>query len=463
MKVIDPFSNVSDSQVQGTMYGSELNNIDTLQAGTGDKVMRADSQGLWLGASEFADAPFKVDMDGNVVMASGSISGYVAIGGSASDVNSGATTISGSKITAGSITASQIAANTITANEIAGETITASQLAAGSVDTDALQANCVTAGKILAGSVTATKIDVSSLSAISANIGSITTGTLTGVTITGSTVQTASSGKRVVLSTSNYIDFYNSSGTNIGRIEESGNNLYISGRNGQNIYIDGGGNVQIQGSDIYMSLDSGGYWEVTGILACDKDDSYISFDKTVRASSGDFIVSDDMNVQGNLKSNHHDPRSNNTYNQGSDDTYWNYIYADDFINKSIGWYDDGVTLIDGRKVSDLEGLLNIKPHPTLKNKNGSPKLDARTLPVEMLRPAFDRDSDKFYPRDENNVPYSPEVKDKKGKIIKEYRQLTDGESLTHFVSIMFGAMKEINTNMEEIKAKIEQLESSIKE
>ena len=156
-------------------------------------------------------------------------------------------------------------------------------------------------------------------------------------------------------------------------------------------------------------------------------------------------------IDGNLKSNHHDPRSSNSYNLGGDSNFWNYIYGDDFINKSLGWYDDGVTIVNNgvqTKVSDMEGLLNIKPDKQLKNKNGSPKLDRRSLPLEIYRQAVDRDTGKFYPRDKDDRPYIPEKKDSNGKVIEERQILTDSESLTHFVSVMFGALKELNAKVE---------------
>lgn len=43
-----------------------LNNVMALQIGQGSKVLRSDESGLWLGGSRFADAPFSVDMEGNM-------------------------------------------------------------------------------------------------------------------------------------------------------------------------------------------------------------------------------------------------------------------------------------------------------------------------------------------------------------------------------------------------------------
>lgn len=49
--------------------------------GEADKVVKADEQGLYIGNDVFADAPFSVDMDGNFVASSGTITGYIALTG----------------------------------------------------------------------------------------------------------------------------------------------------------------------------------------------------------------------------------------------------------------------------------------------------------------------------------------------------------------------------------------------
>lgn len=133
-------------------------------AGAKEDVVIMDGQNptwrLWAGASAPGSAPFRVDKDGNVTATSITLSGYVAVGGSAADVNGNATTISG--------------------------------------------------GKITASSIAADRLSVSQLSAISADLGSITAGT-----ITGALIRTSSSGHRVIIdgSTDN-IEFYNASNDN---------------------------------------------------------------------------------------------------------------------------------------------------------------------------------------------------------------------------------------------------------
>jgi len=80
--------------------GTVHSNFGAMAIGQGSKVFRADQSGVWLGAEKFADALFSVDMEGNLVSTSATISGYILVGGAGSDVNSGATLIDGGKVEA---------------------------------------------------------------------------------------------------------------------------------------------------------------------------------------------------------------------------------------------------------------------------------------------------------------------------------------------------------------------------
>lgn len=169
IKIITPYEDIPFAEIEQEDNSSRVKG-NTMEVGFGSKALRVDKEGLWLGAAKFANAPFKVDMQGNVTASSITLSGYVAVGGAAADVNAGATTIGG--------------------------------------------------GKITAGSITADRMSVTQLSAIAANLGTITAGsisavTISGSTITGSTLTTASSGQRVVL-TSTLAQYYNSGGIQVG-------------------------------------------------------------------------------------------------------------------------------------------------------------------------------------------------------------------------------------------------------
>ena len=64
------FNDVPDKSVEQSsqQYGqSLLPNVNSIQIGAGTKAFKGDSSGIWLGANKFADAPFSVDLDGNVI------------------------------------------------------------------------------------------------------------------------------------------------------------------------------------------------------------------------------------------------------------------------------------------------------------------------------------------------------------------------------------------------------------
>jgi len=194
---------------------------------------------LWVGHETPTSAPFRVDKDGNVTATSLTISGYIATGGAAADVNAGATTISG--------------------------------------------------GKITAGSIEADRMNVSSLSAISANIGTITAGSITGVTITGGTVQTSSSGLRTVLDSSDDNIKFMSGSTVYSQIYP-----YVFPQ-GNGIYLETGG---VEGSgDAFVYIQEGTS-SAAGIGTSSASLDFWNNDATLSASL--ITLSGDVDVTGAL-------------------------------------------------------------------------------------------------------------------------------------------------------------------
>lgn len=73
MSVINPFNDVERNDIQSsqTVAGQDdLRSVGALQVGYGARAFKGDDSGIWLGANKFADAPFKVDMDGNIYVES---------------------------------------------------------------------------------------------------------------------------------------------------------------------------------------------------------------------------------------------------------------------------------------------------------------------------------------------------------------------------------------------------------
>jgi len=264
-KIITPFTDIpyqSLEEKSNTRYGSEFfRDVNELQVGIGAEVFRVDRQGIWLGAERFADAPFSVDMEGNVIANNITLGGYIPTGGAVGDVQ---TTIGGG-----------------------------------------------------------------GLSAISANIGTITAGTITGVTITGGTLQTATSGRRIKISSSpaNSIEFYDST-TLYGVLEADkvGTDGYIT-----LVAQDDGAGLSVYtgvGASAFSSttmFSNGGSFDTSG-------NASNGFNAINGKYGGYFMVfgdgtavdriATDLEVESDWI-----PSANTTYNLGSASKKWNTIYA----------------------------------------------------------------------------------------------------------------------------------------
>lgn len=268
MKVIDPFSNVADQPIEGSIYGSQISNFNSLEIGAGAKTMKVDESGLWLGADQFADAPFRVDMSGNIYASSVTLTQYVlAVGGSYTSASSGArvvilpdanngivayasngtsvvfqVVVGGASvgdvvignyaggygalwdqsagvlyikgdIVAGNIDASRLTAGTLNVNRISAGSITggSSGKIAETTITD-YNISSLNANKITAGTIDASVITVSNISATN-----IVTGTLSADRISGGTLTVGGSSNTLGI-----ISVKNSSNTEIARLNNSG-------------------------------------------------------------------------------------------------------------------------------------------------------------------------------------------------------------------------------------------------
>lgn len=137
-EVADEERQVALSIIAGRMsYLSKFaTQLRELAVGFGAKVFRVDSQGAWLGAEKFTDAPFRVDMEGNMVATSVTLSGYIAVGGAAEDVNAGETNIEGTMLEPGTVTADYVVAEiSITTPAISGGSMEGTTLLIGADNT----------------------------------------------------------------------------------------------------------------------------------------------------------------------------------------------------------------------------------------------------------------------------------------------------------------------------------------
>lgn len=83
--IIQAFNDVKEIPLQsatGKVYGElDLSNIGQAAIGFGTQVFRADQQGIWLGAKKFVDAPFSVDMEGNLIASTATFGQYLTKAG----------------------------------------------------------------------------------------------------------------------------------------------------------------------------------------------------------------------------------------------------------------------------------------------------------------------------------------------------------------------------------------------
>ncbi len=101
------FNNIKYSDQPFSVDPSNVRNlrkVQQFQIGNGSKVWHADRNGMWLGAEKFADTPFRVDMEGNVVgitFDAVEVTGLIVYSGvlNSSEINGG--TIAGATITGG--------------------------------------------------------------------------------------------------------------------------------------------------------------------------------------------------------------------------------------------------------------------------------------------------------------------------------------------------------------------------
>ena len=79
-KTIDPFFNVPKRGLPVNDEIKSLSKVQQIQAGSGSRAFKADSQGIWLGSNKYEDAVFRVGMDGTIYIKSTS-GGYILIDG----------------------------------------------------------------------------------------------------------------------------------------------------------------------------------------------------------------------------------------------------------------------------------------------------------------------------------------------------------------------------------------------
>ena len=238
-EIINPFTDIESRPLEdqsNVRYGSEFfRNVNELQVGMGSSVLRVDQSGLWLGAERFADAPFSVDMQGNVTATSLSLG---TLAGDLDDIADGTTY---KKATINEVLGASYAYGGLNSS---GEIIKGflnSQLSTKSLPTNGVRVDSNGIYGRKAGSTTF-YIDNAGNAYFTGSIASasMSASTITGSTITGTTLSTATSGQRVVLF-STLASYYNSSGTLIASTYASSDAFLMKGEtSSSSFYLDAG-------------------------------------------------------------------------------------------------------------------------------------------------------------------------------------------------------------------------------
>jgi len=301
-----------------------------LLLGSGSSTMQfKEGVGLWLGNSDFSSAPFKVDMDGNLVANSATITGTITAD-SGSDVDwsyISSVEIENADILDATIEAAKIAS--LDADDINTGTLSASYIEVGSItitdlnnagdmstknkvsDTDC-DTTIIEDGKIITGLLTADRIQTGTLDASQVNVDNLTASDIEAGTLTGSTFQTKSDYERIEIDSSNHwLRFYDSSGNEEGRITSDA-------------------------SDDYFIIGTGMSSNAI-IFTLDLDEGFTGYPMKIDSSG--------------THTSHIYPQATGTYNLGGSGKYWNTLYVDTIeVASDI----NGVDNINGHWVGNID-------------------------------------------------------------------------------------------------------------
>lgn len=564
-KLVNPFNDIGYLPLPEndpyTKYGKQsFMELEEMAIGFGAQVLRADYQGLWLGAKKFINAPFSVDMAGNVVANSLSMTGGTIKYGktSFSDSANAGYFIGADGIYFGSVADAtklkySISAGTFdfigTISSRSTATLAAAINSGGNLITDLINARLDSSAKTIlsdfnfgatnyAGAVKAGDIAWNATTGaitggsgvvvyrkgiVGANAGVVTfsidattgnatfSGTITGSTITGGTIQTSdlTTVNRIrILGSSNQIQFLNSVNDNVAQIQtfyngtDEGCTIQATGASLNTYYTSSSGysSIDITANGAYFSASGKGTiaFAIMGLeydvnnyanlsldfSASDMSTAAITPTKVVAGSSvdlpwaGNFVPDStttyklgtsskvwlegyinkilglgtsnviDLGLSGRIATNQDFvPSAAAGNNLGNATYYWNDVSYKTLTDRGcLGWFDEGVELQDGRIVSDIQAIKEVKQHPIKKTIYGKPMLDYKSLPKVVYKKA--ELNGKILDRDENDEPYIME----NGQKIPAQ----DGAETTALISIMFGAIKELSIEIENLKKFIKQ-------
>lgn len=273
INIIDPYESYDPYTQEDAngVYGDDVfNSVASMQVGFGSQVLRIDRQGIWLGAADFASAPFSVDMAGNMTATSLDLSAYLQVGEALADVQSDIFDLSDIDTDLGVITAGSLIGLTITGGLIRTSS------SGGRVEIDGVTDN----------------IEIYD---------------------TGGT-------KRVELDNDELI-FYNSSGAERGGITANTTEVYLSALNGGNLHLEALGSSYT----IIFSIAGviRGYFTQQGLNMNNNDILNIDV-LSGNTNTIDFTNSAEVTIDEEFS-----PSADNVHDLGEPSNIWNDIYVSD--------------------------------------------------------------------------------------------------------------------------------------
>jgi hypothetical protein len=401
------------------------------------------------------------------------------------------TNLNASNIVTGTLTATRIVGGTLNCSLMTVSNLTANAITTGSMSGDRITTRTLNANRLVTNSITSDELSTGELITQTAQIkngtiinahiasldaGKITTGTLNAITIN--------------LNGVNLNGYLGIGGANQPTRIQGGNSGkddtgYYTFTGGSKMWCDSNGYMGMKatgerfyfytGSTLYALFERGSQAGFYAGISCEGNlnvadggdlriNSGYLWVNTYTSPSERLYVEGSGKFVGNLATNHHNPRASNSYNLGGEANYWAGLHVGWIDEHSMGYYDGGVTIEkDGKlqKVSDLEAIKAMRPHPKLKAKSGVPLIDKKSLPIEMYLPAknsdgtlCERDKGTGYPIvEKEEVTFTKTGKEKR-TIKKVVMPDADGENLGELVALTLGAVRELSTRLDALEAKI---------
>jgi len=140
----------------------------------------------------------------------------------------------------------------------------------------------------------------------------------------------------------------------------------------------------------------------------------------------------------NIESYRHFVADQTDLNLGSSGQYWDDVNAKDFVDRGcLGSFDEGVELADGTYcLSDMEAIKSIQNHSTERTIYDTIKLDYTSFPKVCQKPAPLADKD---------------IKNGRGEWKKGEKYGEDGIGLTPLISLILGALKELDSRLTKLE------------